>query len=96
VSPTSRVTSTIYQRCNQESQIEGQAKQWPKEKGLTDNDLQNTAQNTKDWASLTPPKKKKKSGGGENNWPAASHWQTSSHNVVSSTPRHEWDSNSQL
>ena len=27
---------------------------------------------------------------------AASHWQTLSHNVVSSTPRHEWDSNSQL
>ena len=32
----------------------------------------------------------------ENNWPAASHWQTLSHNVVSSTPRHEWGSNSQL
>jgi len=27
--------------------------------------------------------------------PAASHWQTLSQNVVSSTPRHEWDSNSQ-
>jgi len=26
---------------------------------------------------------------------AASHWQTLSHNVVSSTPRHEWDSISQ-
>jgi len=24
--------------------------------------------------------------------PAASHWQTTLHNVVSSTPRHEWDS----
>jgi len=24
---------------------------------------------------------------GENHWPAASHWQTWSHNVVSSTPR---------
>jgi hypothetical protein len=36
---------------------------------------------------------------GENHWPAASHWQTLSHNhdnVVSNTPRHEWDSNSQL
>jgi hypothetical protein len=32
---------------------------------------------------------------GENNWPAASHWQTLSHNVVSSTPRHEQDSDSQ-
>ena len=30
----------------------------------------------------------------ENYWPAASHWQTLSHNVVSSTPRHVWDSNS--
>jgi hypothetical protein len=26
----------------------------------------------------------------------ASHWQTLSHNVLSSTPRHEWGSNSQL
>jgi hypothetical protein len=25
----------------------------------------------------------------ENRWPVASHWQTLSHNVVSSTPRHE-------
>jgi hypothetical protein len=31
---------------------------------------------------------------GENHWPAASHWQTLSHNVVSSTPHHERDSNS--
>jgi hypothetical protein len=28
--------------------------------------------------------------------PVASHWQTLSHNVLSSTPRHEWGSNSQL
>ena len=28
--------------------------------------------------------------------PVTSHWQTVSHNVVSSTPRHEQDSNSQL
>jgi hypothetical protein len=33
---------------------------------------------------------------GENKQPAGSHWQTLSHNVVSSTPRHEHDSNSQL
>jgi hypothetical protein len=33
---------------------------------------------------------------GENHQPAASHWQTLSHNVVSSTPRHEGDSNSQI
>jgi len=34
---------------------------------------------------------------GENHWPVASHWQTLSHNVVSSTAsRHERDSNSQL
>jgi len=32
----------------------------------------------------------------ENHWPVASHWQTWSHNVVSSTPRHERGSNSQL
>jgi hypothetical protein len=32
---------------------------------------------------------------GENQQPAASHWQTLSHNVVSSTPRYERDSNSQ-
>jgi hypothetical protein len=32
---------------------------------------------------------------GENHQPVASHWQTLSHNVVSSTLRHEWDSNSQ-
>ena len=32
---------------------------------------------------------------GENHRPAASHCQTLSHNVVSSTPRHERDSNSQ-
>jgi len=28
--------------------------------------------------------------------PVASHWQTWSHNVVSSTLHHEWNSNSQL
>ena len=33
---------------------------------------------------------------GENHRPAASHWQTLSHNVVSSTPRHERDSNSHI
>jgi len=33
---------------------------------------------------------------GENHRPVTSHWQTLSHNVVSSTPRHEWGSNSQL
>ena len=33
---------------------------------------------------------------GENHRPTASHWQTLSHNVVSSTPRQERDSNSQL
>jgi hypothetical protein len=33
---------------------------------------------------------------GENNRPVTSHWQTLSHNVVSSTPCHEWGSNSQL
>ena len=32
----------------------------------------------------------------ENHWPVASHWQTLSHNVVSSTPRHEQGSSSQL
>ena len=32
---------------------------------------------------------------GENHRPVASHWQTLSHNVVSSTSRHERDSNSQ-
>jgi hypothetical protein len=31
----------------------------------------------------------------ENHWPATSHWQTLSHNVVSSTPCNEPDSNSQ-
>ena len=33
---------------------------------------------------------------GENHRSVASHWQILSHNVVSSTPRHERDSNSQL
>ena len=33
---------------------------------------------------------------GENHQHDASHWQTLSHNVVSSTPRHEQGSNSQL
>jgi hypothetical protein len=33
---------------------------------------------------------------GENHQSAASHWQTLSHNVVSSTPCHEQGSNSQL
>jgi hypothetical protein len=33
---------------------------------------------------------------GEYHWPVASHWQTLSHNVVSTTPRHEQDSNWQL
>ena len=33
---------------------------------------------------------------GKKHWPVASHWQTLSHNVVSSTPHHEQDSNSQL
>jgi hypothetical protein len=32
----------------------------------------------------------------EYHWPVPSHWQTLSHNVVLSTPHHEWDSNSQL
>ena len=32
---------------------------------------------------------------GAHHLPVASHWQTWSHNVVSSTPRHELDSNSQ-
>ena len=32
---------------------------------------------------------------GENHPHVASHWRTLSHNVVSSTPRHEQDSNSQ-
>ena len=31
----------------------------------------------------------------ENHRPVASHWQTLSHNVVSSTPGNEWDLNSQ-
>jgi len=31
----------------------------------------------------------------ENHRPATIHWQTWSHNVVSSTPHHEWDSNTQ-
>jgi len=31
-----------------------------------------------------------------NHRPVASHWQTSSHNVESSTPRHEQNLNSQL
>ena len=30
---------------------------------------------------------------GENHWPAISHWQTLSHNVVSSTPRHAFLNN---
>jgi hypothetical protein len=33
---------------------------------------------------------------GEKHWPVASHWQTLAHNVVSSTPHHEQESNSQL
>ena len=33
---------------------------------------------------------------GENHRPAASHWQTVSHNVASGAPRHELDSISQL
>jgi len=32
----------------------------------------------------------------ETGLPGENHWQTLSHNVVSSTPRHEWSSNSQL
>jgi hypothetical protein len=32
----------------------------------------------------------------ENHRPVTSKWQTLSHNVVSSTPRHDWGSNSQL
>jgi hypothetical protein len=32
----------------------------------------------------------------ENHRPVSSHWQTLSHNVVSSTPHHEWGSNSQI
>jgi len=32
---------------------------------------------------------------GENHLPVASHWHNLSHNVVSSKPRHEKDSNSQ-
>ena len=32
----------------------------------------------------------------KHHWSVASHWQTLSHNVISSTPRHEMNSNSQL
>jgi hypothetical protein len=32
---------------------------------------------------------------GRKHWPVPNHWQTLSHNVVSSTPRHEQDLNSQ-
>jgi hypothetical protein len=39
---------------------------------------------------------KKTGAPGENHRPVASHWQTLSHNVVSSIPRHERSSNSQL
>ena len=34
--------------------------------------------------------------GGENHRPAASHWHILSHKIVSSTPRHGWESNSEL
>jgi hypothetical protein len=37
----------------------------------------------------------KTGGPGETHRPVTSHWQTWSHNVVLSTPRHEWDSMSQ-
>jgi hypothetical protein len=33
---------------------------------------------------------------GKNHWPVASHWQTLSHNIETSTPHHERDWNSQL
>jgi hypothetical protein len=33
---------------------------------------------------------------GKKHQPVASHWQTLSHNVVSSTPCYEWGSSSQL
>ena len=33
---------------------------------------------------------------GENHRPVASHGQTLSHKILSSAPRHEWDSNTQL
>jgi len=33
---------------------------------------------------------------GENHWHVTSHWQTLSHNAVSSTPPHERSRNSQL
>jgi len=33
---------------------------------------------------------------GEKHWHAASHRQTLRHNAISSTPRHEWESNSQI
>ena len=33
---------------------------------------------------------------GENHVPVARHWQTLPHNVVSSTPHHQWGSNSFL
>jgi hypothetical protein len=33
---------------------------------------------------------------GENDWSVGSHWQSLSHNVASSTPRHEQGSNPQL
>ena len=44
------------------------------------------------WSVLLVDKTKKH---GENNRPVPSNWQTLSHNVVSSTPHHEQDSNSQ-
>ena len=51
----------IFQRGNQNSQIEGQTTQWPKSKKdamvrrqSTNNDLQNTTQKTKDRISRNP------------------------------------------
>ena len=54
-----------YQRGNQKPPInEGQTLQWPKKKNKrTNNDLQNTTQETKDWVTLTPLKIEGERGG---------------------------------
>ena len=44
------------------------------------------------WGSVLLVEKAEVPGAGENHRPVTSHWQTLSHNVVSSTPHHEWGS----
>ena len=64
---------------------------WNKVEGVMDYDVYSTLNNISviSWQSVLLVRENKVPA--ENHRPLTRHWQTLSHNVVSSTPHHEWD-----